>query len=107
MANKPEFCLWCGREGFDTPIGRRRRYCNPSCRQRGYEQRQSRKGTSFPDDAVVLTAAELAALADRVFSLRCTAEGVATAVNDGAGRSELQPLCATLVQLAAQAERWR
>jgi len=107
VARKPEFCLWCGREVLNTPIGRRRRYCKPSCRQRAYEQRQLLRGTSFPDDAVVLTAAELAALADRVFSLRCAAEDVATAVTDGADRSELEPLCATLVELAAQAERWR
>ncbi len=107
VVRKPQFCLWCGREVVDTPIGRRRRYCKPSCRQRAYEQRKLLKGTSFPDDAVVLTAAELAALADRIFSLRCAAEDVATAVNDGADNAELGPLCVTLVRQAAQAERWR
>lgn len=107
VAKKRELCLWCGREVVGTPIGRRRRYCKPSCRQRAYEQRRLLKNTSFPDDAVVLTASELADLADRVFSLRCAAEDVATAVDDGADTAELRPLCATLLELAAQAERWR
>jgi len=107
VVKKRELCLWCGREVVGTPIGRRRRYCKPSCRQRAYEQRRLLKNTSFPDDAVVLTASELADLADRVFSLRCAAEDVATAVDDGADTAELRPLCATLLELAAQAERWR
>lgn len=47
------------------------------------------------------------ARADRVFSLRCAAEDVATAVDDGADATELARLCATLVELAIQAERWR
>ncbi|MGZ6789886.1 MAG: hypothetical protein ACXVGQ_08130 [Mycobacteriaceae bacterium] len=107
MAKRHEFCLWCGREVAETPIGRRRRYCKPSCRQRAYEQRQLLKGTSFPDDAVVLTAEEVTALADRVFSLRCAAEDVATAVTDGADATELSELCSALIAFATQAERWR
>ncbi|MEO9222078.1 MAG: hypothetical protein ABI251_09955 [Mycobacteriaceae bacterium] len=107
MTTKPEFCLWCGRQVDDNATGRRRRYCKPSCRQRAYEQRQLLKETSLPDDAVVLSAAELVSLTDRVFRVRCAAEDVATAVSDGASRAELEPLCTSLVELTRSAERWR
>lgn len=61
----------------------------------------------MPSDAVVLTAEEASALADRAFILRCAAEDVATAVADGADADELVPLCADLMVLARAAERLR
>jgi len=88
-------------------LGRQRRYCKQSCRQRAYEQRQALEGTTVPSDAVVLTAEEASALADRAFILRCAAEDVATAVADGADADELVPLCADLMVLARAAERLR
>lgn len=92
---------------LDAEVGRRRRYCRQSCRQRAYEQRNAVKGTSIPADAVVLTAEEASALADRVFEVRCAAEDVATAVAEGAGRAELSALCVELIRLAREAERFR
>lgn len=100
-------CLWCGREIADTEIGRRRRYCRQSCRQRAYEHRKGLEGTGIPDDAVVLSAQEAADLADRWFAARCAAEDVATAVAEGAEPSELAELTARLVALAKDAERLR
>lgn len=88
-------------------MGRRRRYCKQSCRQRAYEQRQTLTGTAVPTDAVVLTAEEATALADRAFLLRCAAEDVATAVSDGASTDKLVPLCDQLLELAREAERLR
>ena len=46
------------------------------------------KGTAVPPDAVVLTADEAAELSDRVYQVRCAAEDVATAVDEGADRAE-------------------
>ena len=69
-------------------MGRRRQYCRQSCRQRAYEQRASIngvKGASLPADAVVLSADEAADLSDRVYQVRCAAEDVATALDEGAG----------------------
>lgn len=100
-------CLWCGREIADTEIGRRRRYCRQSCRQRAYEHRKGLEGTGIPEDAVVLSAQEAADLADRWFAARCAAEDVATAVTEGADPSELAELTANLVALAKDAERLR
>ncbi len=88
-------------------MGRRRRYCKQSCRQRAYEQRHNLAGTALPVGAVVLTAEDAEAHADRAFALRCAAEDVATAVADGAGADELGPLCAELLVRARGAERLR
>lgn len=58
-------------------------------------------------DSVVLTATEAAELADRVFEVRCAAEDVATAVDEGADAGELRQLCEALVRAAKAADGWR
>jgi hypothetical protein len=65
------------------------------------------KGTELPDDAVVLSPDEVARLSDRVYQLRCAAEDVATAVDEGAGTSELRELCDALLSAAKAADGWR
>jgi hypothetical protein len=65
------------------------------------------KGTSVPPDAVVLSADEAAELSDRVFQVRCAAEDVATAVDEGADGSELRDLCDALIRAARAADGWR
>lgn len=100
-------CAWCGREVADAGMGRRRRYCRQSCRQRAYEHRSAVKGTSIPEDAVVLSADEASALIDRTFEVRCAAEDVATAVAEGAATAEIARMCDDLVALARDAERLR
>ena len=61
----------------------------------------------MPIDAVVLSADEAAELSDRVYQVRCAAEDVATAVNEGAGTVELRGLCDALVRAAKAADGWR
>ncbi|NLE80462.1 MAG: hypothetical protein GX610_12915 [Rhodococcus sp.] len=104
---KPASCVWCGREVADSGVGRRKRYCRQSCRQRAYEQRALVKGTSIPADAVVLTREESVAVMDRMFEVRCAAEDLGTAVAEGADADELATMCDSLVQLALAAERLR
>jgi hypothetical protein len=77
----------------DLGLGRRRQYCRQSCRQRAYEQRSMVKGTPVPADAVVLSVTEAAEFSDRVYQVRCAAEDVATAVDEGAAAAELKKLC--------------
>lgn len=102
------YCTWCGRQlPTDTKIGRRRRYCGQPCRQRAYERRAAAQRGGLPEDAVVLSAAELADLRDRLFRLRCAAEDIQTAVDDGAERHELTELAAELTRIARDAERLR
>jgi hypothetical protein len=94
-------------------MGRRRQYCRQSCRQRAYEQRASliRGGAgaslALPPDAVVLSADDAADLSDRVYQVRCAAEDVATALEEGAQPTELRELCDLLIRAAKAADGWR
>ncbi|GAA1938864.1 hypothetical protein GCM10009754_02370 [Amycolatopsis minnesotensis] len=101
-------CGWCGLhlpEGGN--IGRRRRYCGQSCRQRAYERRTAVQRTGLPEDAVVLSATEIAELQDRLFQLRCAAEDVVTAADDGAEPGELRRMAAELAEAAKDLEQLR
>jgi hypothetical protein len=101
-------CGWCGqRLPVDAKTGKVRRYCSQSCRQRAYERRSAVQRGGLPEDAVVLSAAELADLQDRLFQLRCAAEDVVTAADDGAGPDELKSLAAMVVKNAHGLERLR
>ncbi|MFL6122809.1 hypothetical protein [Actinophytocola sp.] len=93
--------------GKPTRVGRPRRYCSQSCRQRAYERRSAVQRGGLPEDAVVLSAAELADLQDRLFQLRCAAEDVVTAADDGADPGELKSLAAAVVENAHGLERLR
>ncbi|OBG71654.1 hypothetical protein A5700_10980 [Mycobacterium sp. E1214] len=107
---RPQPCRWCGRDVPDASVGRRRQYCRQSCRQRAYEQRASltRDGAAaVPADAVVLSAEDAADLSDRVYQVRCAAEDIATALDEGAPPAELRELCDVLVQAARAADGWR
>lgn len=106
----PQPCRWCGRDVADSGTGRRRQYCRQSCRQRAYEQRAQLGGglhAALPADAVVLSAEEATALSDRVYQVRCAAEDVATALDEGAAATELRELCDTLLRAARAADGWR
>ncbi len=50
------------------------------------------KGTSLAPDSVVLTADEASELSDRVYQVRCAAEDVAIAIEEGAESAELREL---------------
>jgi hypothetical protein len=65
------------------------------------------KGTSLSPDSVVLTADEASELSDRVFEVRCAAEDLATAIDEGADGSELRQLCDALMRAAKAADGWR
>jgi hypothetical protein len=65
------------------------------------------KGTSLSPDSVVLTADEASELSDRVFEVRCAAEDLATAIDEGAKGSELRELCDALMRAAKAADGWR
>lgn len=79
-------------------------YCGQSCRQRAYENRAALERGGLPTDAVVLTADERDALSDKLFQVRCAAEDVATAIQEGASPAEVQTLVDDLVAFAKDAE---
>lgn len=61
----------------------------------------------MPANAVVLSPEEAAELSDRVYQVRCAAEDVATAVDEGAPAAELKKLCDELMRAARAADGWR
>jgi hypothetical protein len=104
-------CGWCGArlpdDGKEGRVGRPRRYCAQSCRQRAYERRAAVQRGGLPEDAVVLSSGELADLQDRLFQLRCAAEDVVTAARDGASAGELVGLAIRVIESATDLERLR
>lgn len=105
---RPRHCEWCGCRLPEAGVaGRRRRYCGQACRQRAYERRAAVQRGGLPEDAVVLSGAEVANLQDRLFQLRCAAEDVMTALDDGAHPGELRGLVENVADAAGQAERLR
>ncbi|MFE0024372.1 hypothetical protein [Amycolatopsis sp. NPDC059021] len=104
----PKHCGWCGRRlPAGGNVGRRRRYCGQSCRQRAYERRTALQRSGLPEDAVVLSDTEIATLQDRLFQLRCAAEDIVTAADDGAEPTELRKLADELARAARDLEQLR
>ena len=62
---------------------------------------------ALPADAVVLSPDDVADLSDRVYQVRCAAEDIATALDEGAGATELRELCEVLIRVAKAADGWR
>ncbi len=65
------------------------------------------KGSALAADSVVLSADEAAQLSDRVYQVRCAAEDVAIAIDEGAETGELRALCRALLHAAEAADGWR
>jgi hypothetical protein len=104
----PKHCGWCGRRLPENENrGRRRRYCGQSCRQRAYERRTAVQRSGLPEDAVVLSGTEVDSLQDRLFQLRCAAEDVATAADDGVGLTEVRRMATELARVAQDLEQLR
>ena len=61
----------------------------------------------MPSDSVVLSAEEASVLSDRVYQVRCAAEDMAIALEEGAGAAELRELCDAVMQAARAADGWR
>lgn len=63
--------------------------------------------SALPADAVVLTADDGSDLSDRLYQVRCAAEDVATALDEGAEAAELRQLCEVLLRAGRAADGWR
>lgn len=94
-------CHNCGKEIQLTPgRGRPRKYCSDSCKQRAYEQRRPVSSGQKPVRTISGDT-----LRDKLFELRCAAEDIATATNEGGEPEEIQSLCDELVTMAKKLER--
>lgn len=94
-------CQYCGKEIQLTPgRGRPRKYCGDSCKQRAYEARHPAQGSLNGSRRI-----QGDTLRDKLFELRCAAEDIATATQEGAVADEIQSLCEELVTMAKKLER--
>ncbi|WJZ02597.1 hypothetical protein [Corynebacterium freiburgense] len=99
-------CEWCGKPiVVENTRGRPRRYCNRSCRQRAYEQRNQKAGKTIPLEGIHLAPDRLEHFHDQLFTLRCAAEDIHIATQDEQpDQEEIQRLCNELIQLAKAIE---
>ena len=107
LKNNVGSCHWCGKDIDQGGRGRPRKFCSASCKQRAYEQRNNVSGTGIPANAVILTPEKAESLRDGLFELRCSAEDINTAAEEGASAQELAGLCEELVALARRLEGLR
>ena len=99
-------CGWCRRVlAQQGSVGRPRLYCSQACRQRAYEQRSAATKAGLPDDVVVVSRAELDALQDRLYQLRCALEDVQTLLDDKPTKAELERSLADLVRSTGRLDR--
>jgi hypothetical protein len=104
----PRYCGWCGRQLPEVgTVGRRRRYCSRSCRQRAYEGRAATERSGLPENAVVRSDHQIDTLQDRLVQLRQSAEQVVSALDDGADPVELRRMAVDLLRVAKELEQLR
>ncbi len=106
-----------------TIRGRRRKFCTQACRQRAYEKRVGvAKGASRPiairinsdltsqpaDDVTSRSAAEdvVKRIGDGLFEVRCLAEDLRTALDDGMETAVLQEITQELIMKTREVERF-
>ncbi|WP_243730992.1 hypothetical protein [Modestobacter roseus] len=99
-------CGWC-RTPLPTQesVGRPRLYCGQACRQRAYEQRSASAKAGLSDDVVLVTRAELDALQDRLYQLRCAIEDVQTMLTEKPTKAEMERSFAELVRSTGRLDR--
>lgn len=94
---KTSYCGSCGKPLCSQRIGRPKKYCGSTCKQRAYEDRKTAEAGGVPEGATVLTAEQVQAFGDALFALQCGVEDVVSAAEDG------QSTMAEVAHLAHQA----
>src|SRR5699024_7598150 len=100
-------CLRCGKTIINQGRGRPKKYCSSACKQRAYEKRVALRNFSDNDKALILSPERAVKLHDGLFELRCSAEDIATAVEDKAPASEIRQLVEELVGIARRVAELR
>ncbi|MDN6247035.1 MAG: hypothetical protein L0J38_10985 [Corynebacterium casei] len=100
-------CQWCGKSVVNQGRGRPKKYCSSACKQPAYEKRPALRDFSDNEKALTLSPERAVKLHDGLFELRCSAEDIATAIEEGAPASEVRHLCDELVGIARRVEELR
>jgi hypothetical protein len=98
-------CGWCRAVLPPQGVGRPRLYCQQTCRQRAYEQQALAAKAGLPDSVVLVTRAELDALQDRLYQLRCAVEDVQTTLAEKPSKAELETALGDLVRSTGRLDR--
>lgn len=69
-------CEWCRRPIASKSLGRPRRYCRQSCRQRSYEARQQHQTLGLSESELIVTRQALESLLDQIYVLQAAVEDV-------------------------------
>ena len=80
-------CEWCGRRLAPATVGRPRRYCRRSCRQRAYESRRRSSELGLGDDELIVTRNELDDAQDRLYLIGTALVDAETDLADGVAAS--------------------
>ncbi len=106
MTSHPETerCGWCHRPlAPRTGVGRPRRFCSPSHRQRTYEARRRADALHVPADQCIVATGDLHRLHDRLYRLEAAVEDVtedlAVSSTDAAYRQAFAHLMDAVVDL--------
>ena len=102
-------CQWCGREMEVNAQGRRRKFCSQACRQRAYEKRSGTR----PGASRVISISDVSdvdkrlnsRLGDGLFEIRCLAEDLQTALQEGTEPADLQEISRELLMKTREVER--
>jgi hypothetical protein len=97
-------CQWCRRPVQQPKVGRPRKFCKRSCRQRDFEARTKAAAHGLDEHELVMTRSELESLKDQLYVLRCAVEDVerdrSAAGADGLSTRELAESLAWLLDAA-------
>lgn len=80
-------CEWCRRPVEATPVGRPKKFCRQSCRQRAYEARRRSVELGLGDDELVVTRNELNDANDRLAEVLVSVSEARRDVDDGLAES--------------------
>ena len=106
MTEQPRHCAWCG--GAITPastVGRPRRYCRRSHRQRAFEARRAGAARGLGTGEAIVPAASLEALRDARYVLETALDDTAADLEGDPGSDDLQAAYDAVAAAAAEVLR--
>jgi hypothetical protein len=94
-------CGWCGRPIVESgALGRPRRFCRSSCRQRAYETRRRAAEVGLSETELVVARTRLDQLHDLLYVLECAVEDVERDLTPTATRAEYREALDWLLEAA-------
>ncbi|MCJ7725318.1 MAG: hypothetical protein MUP76_02870 [Acidimicrobiia bacterium] len=91
MTQQVQHCAWCGGAIPESGgPGRPRRYCRRSHRQRAFEARRLGEARGLGADEAIVSARELATMADQLYLLQAALDDTADDLRGNPSRAEVE-----------------